>query len=140
MVEVQGTNDVVLGRDARLSGTLRRDALVRITDIGLCGTEEIYYAADHAARLTPADEKGFTLECGEGIPVTYDFGLLGLLIIGFKSMAYSHQVEHNWVSQAYEYFFFENIFRFFSNPFHHQSKKQSKSIRSVCLDGCAICG
>ena len=50
VVEVLGARHVVLGRDARLSGPLLRDALASglrqagasVTDIGLCGTEEIY--------------------------------------------------------------------------------------------------
>lgn len=92
VVEVLGANNVVLGRNAPLSRTLLRDALANglrqaganITDIGLCGTEGIYYAAAyHAARLTPADENGFTLACGEAIPVSEDFSLFDLLIIGF---------------------------------------------------------
>ena len=53
VVDVLGAKRVVLGRDARLSGPLLRDALANglrqggasVTDIGLCGTEEIYYAA-----------------------------------------------------------------------------------------------
>lgn len=52
-VEIFNARDVVIGRDARLSGPILRDALVaglrasgaRVTDLGLCGTEEIYYAA-----------------------------------------------------------------------------------------------
>lgn len=53
VADVLGARSVVLGRDARLSGPKLRDALAqgllaagaRVTDLGLCGTEEIYYAA-----------------------------------------------------------------------------------------------
>ncbi len=53
MTEVCGAKRVVLGRDARLSGPELRDALAtglahggaQVTDIGLCGTEEILAVA-----------------------------------------------------------------------------------------------
>ncbi|MDY0260234.1 MAG: phosphomannomutase [Desulfovibrio sp.] len=111
VVDVLGARHVVLGRDARLSGPLLRDALASglrqagasVTDIGLCGTEEIYYAAanhagDHAANHAanqsasgpfdagimitgshnPADENGFKLVRGGAIPVSGDSGLFAL--------------------------------------------------------------
>lgn len=103
VVEVLGANSVVLGRDARLSGPLLRDALAgglreagaSVTDIGLCGTEEIYYAAaNHSANLSaggafdagimitgshnPADENGFKLVRGGAIPISGDSGLFAL--------------------------------------------------------------
>lgn len=94
-VEVLGARRVVLGRDARLSGPLLRDALVgglgaagaTVTDIGLCGTEEIYYAAanqpfDAGIMITgshnPADENGFKLVRGGAIPISGDSGLFAL--------------------------------------------------------------
>lgn len=48
VAEVQSTNDVVLGRDAPLSGTMLHDALANglrqavanVTSIGLCGTRK----------------------------------------------------------------------------------------------------
>ena len=103
VVDVLGARHVVLGRDARLSGPLLRDALASglrqagasVTDIGLCGTEEIYYAAaNHAANQSaggafdagvmitgshnPADENGFKLVRGGAIPVSGDSGLFAL--------------------------------------------------------------
>ncbi|MEG6592808.1 phosphomannomutase, partial [Desulfovibrio sp. 1188_IL3213] len=100
VAEVLPANNVVLGRDARLSGPLLRDALANglreagasVTDIGLCGTEEIYYAAaNHAASQSangpfdagimitgshnPADENGFKLVRGGAIPISGDSGL-----------------------------------------------------------------
>ena len=84
--------NVVVGRDARLSGPALRAALVqgldaagaRVTDIGLCGTEEIYYASsrqgfDGGVMITgshnQADENGFKLVRGGGVPVSADSGL-----------------------------------------------------------------
>ncbi len=95
VVEVLGARHVVLGRDARLSGPALRDALAdglrqagaNVTDIGLCGTEEIYYAAanrpfDAGVMITgshnPADENGFKLVRGGAIPVSGDSGLFAL--------------------------------------------------------------
>ncbi|SFW63624.1 MULTISPECIES: phosphomannomutase [Desulfovibrio] len=111
VVDVLGAKRVVLGRDARLSGPLLRDALASglreagasVTDIGLCGTEEIYYAAanhdanpaasqaatppadgpfDAGIMITgshnPADENGFKLVRGGAIPVSGDSGLFAL--------------------------------------------------------------
>ena len=99
VAEVLPANNVVLGRDARLSGPLLRDALANglreagasVTDIGLCGTEEIYYAAanhtagepfDAGIMITgshnPADENGFKLVRGGAIPVSGDSGLFAL--------------------------------------------------------------
>lgn len=92
VAEAQGACDVVLGRDARLSGPALRDALaegllaagVRVTDLGLCGTEEIYYAAanqpfDAGIMITgshnPADENGFKLVRAGAVPVSGDSGL-----------------------------------------------------------------
>lgn len=95
VVEVFGARRVVVGRDARLSGPILRDALAEglnaagaeVTDIGLCGTEEIYYAAanqpfDAGIMITgshnPADENGFKLVRGGAIPVSGDSGLFAL--------------------------------------------------------------
>ncbi|MDD4701841.1 MAG: phosphomannomutase [Desulfovibrio sp.] len=95
VVEVFGARRVAVGRDARLSGPLLRDALTKglivagasVTDIGLCGTEEIYYAAanqpfDAGIMITgshnPADENGFKLVRGGAIPVSGDSGLFAL--------------------------------------------------------------
>lgn len=95
VVEVLGARRVAVGRDARLSGPLLRDALAAglahagasVTDIGLCGTEEIYYAAangpfDAGIMITgshnPADENGFKLVRGGAVPVSGDSGLAAL--------------------------------------------------------------
>ncbi len=95
VVEVLGARRVAVGRDARLSGPLLRGALAAglahagasVTDIGLCGTEEIYYAAangpfDAGIMITgshnPADENGFKLVRGGAVPVSGDSGLAAL--------------------------------------------------------------
>ena len=86
---------VVIGHDARLSGpALYRalgegllDAGVDVTGTGLCGTEEIYFAAfaegfDGGIMVTgshnPADENGFKLVRGGAVPVSGDSGLFAM--------------------------------------------------------------
>lgn len=86
---------VVLGHDARLSGPALYAALVEgfraagvdVVGIGLCGTEEIYYAAfakgfDGGIMVTgshnPADENGFKMVRGGAIPVSGDSGLFSI--------------------------------------------------------------
>ena len=83
---------VVVGRDARLSGPALRDALVlglreggaAVTDIDVCGTEEIYYAAfahgyDGGIMITgshnPKDDNGFKMVRAGAVPVSGDSGL-----------------------------------------------------------------
>ncbi|WP_298068276.1 phosphomannomutase [uncultured Mailhella sp.] len=86
---------VVIGHDARLSGPALYEALaeglraagVDVTGIGLCGTEEIYYAAfardfDGGIMVTgshnPADENGFKLVRRGAVPVSSDSGLFAM--------------------------------------------------------------
>ena len=95
VVEILGADSVVIGRDARLSGPELRDALAlglreagaQVTDIGMCGTEEIYYAAANqlfgagimiTGSHNPADENGFKLVRGGAIPISGDSGLFAL--------------------------------------------------------------
>jgi phosphomannomutase len=87
--------DVVVGRDPRLSSLSLCAALTeglvaggaQVTDIGLCGTEEIYYATSGEAfnggimitgSHNPADENGFKLVRGGAVPVSADSGLATL--------------------------------------------------------------
>ena len=89
---------VVSGHDARLSGAELQNALMAgleaggasVYDIGLCNTEEIYYASarkkgedfffDGGIMVTgshnPADENGLKFVRGGAIPVSGDTGLL----------------------------------------------------------------
>ena len=87
--------NVVIGRDARLSGPALYEALAEglraaganVTGIGVCGTEEIYYAAfaqgfDGGIMVTgshnPADENGFKMVRGGAVPVSGDSGLFAI--------------------------------------------------------------
>lgn len=83
---------VVLGRDVRLSSEAimqalsdgLRDAGVDVHDLGLCGTEEIYFATSHAgldggimvtASHNPKNYNGMKLVRAESRPVSADSGL-----------------------------------------------------------------
>jgi phosphomannomutase/phosphomannomutase/phosphoglucomutase len=84
--------DVVMGRDVRLSGAgLARalsaglaDAGADVIDIGLCGTEEVYFATWHlgagggimiTASHNPADFNGMKLVREQAKPISGDSGL-----------------------------------------------------------------
>lgn len=86
---------VVVGRDARLSGPALvaafSDALVKqgahVTDIGECGTEEIYFAAGaenfdiglmFTASHNPAEYNGIKLVKAGAVPISRDSGLFAL--------------------------------------------------------------
>ena len=87
--------NVVIGHDARLSGPALYGAFAEglcaaganVTGLGLCGTEEIYFASfagdfDGGVMVTgshnPADENGFKLVLGGAVPVSGDSGLFAL--------------------------------------------------------------
>ena len=86
---------VVIGYDARLSGPDLYQALadglraagVDVTGIGMCGTEEIYFASfakdfDGGIMITgshnPADENGFKIVRRGAVPVSGDSGLFAI--------------------------------------------------------------
>ncbi len=86
---------VALGRDVRHSSPMLLDALaqgfntcgIEVLDLGLCGTEEIYWAAqqpgvDGGVQITashnPMDYNGMKLVRGGAIPVSGDSGLSDL--------------------------------------------------------------
>ncbi len=90
--EILHPQSVVIGRDCRLSGASLCDALVQglrsknvcVTDIGLCGTEEIYYAAamhnfDGGIMITgshnPRDDNGIKFVRKGAVPISGDSGL-----------------------------------------------------------------
>lgn len=94
-VAEMSARQVVIGRDARLSGPLLRDALslglreagCAVTDIGMCGTEEIYHAAfsrpfDGGIMITgshnPANENGLKLVRAGAVPISGDSGLTAI--------------------------------------------------------------
>lgn len=83
---------VIVGRDVRLSSETMASALVRgltegganVLDIGLCGTEEVYFATFHAkadggimvtASHNPADYNGMKLVREGARPISGDTGL-----------------------------------------------------------------
>lgn len=90
-----GARNVVIGHDVRLSSPALYGALseglraagANVTGIGLCGTEEIYFAAfannfDGGIMVTgshnPADENGFKMVRGGAVPVSGDSGLYAI--------------------------------------------------------------
>ncbi len=91
-VELLSPATVVVGHDIRLSGPALsaalsdglRDAGADVLDIGLCGTEEVYFATWHlragggimvTASHNPADYNGMKLVREEARPVSGDSGL-----------------------------------------------------------------
>lgn len=89
---------VVVGRDIRLSSTAMAGALMRglteggadVLDIGLCGTEEVYFATFYAkadggimvtASHNPADYNGMKLVRAGARPISGDTGLADIRAI-----------------------------------------------------------
>ncbi len=93
--ELFNPKSVVIGRDCRLSGPALRDGLVQglrqggvnVTDLGMCGTEEVYYATfakgfDGGIMITgshnPRDDNGMKFVRQEAIPISSDTGLFDI--------------------------------------------------------------
>ena len=91
----RGARRVAIGRDVRASSDALAAALARglneggadVADLGLCGTEEIYFAADHAqldggimitASHNPPDYNGMKIVRDGARPVSADSGLAEL--------------------------------------------------------------
>lgn len=91
-VDIFGAKKVVVGRDVRLSGPALRDALVQglndsgcdVVDIGVCGTEMVYFATAHlkldggimiTASHNPQDYNGMKLVREGARPISGDSGL-----------------------------------------------------------------
>ncbi|GBG57973.1 phosphoglucomutase [Sporomusaceae bacterium FL31] len=91
-VEIIKSKKVAVGHDIRLSGPSLRDALVKgltdagcdVIDIGLCGTEQIYFATFHlkldggimiTASHNPQDYNGMKLVRELSKPISGDSGL-----------------------------------------------------------------
>ncbi len=87
-----GAKRVVVGRDIRLSSAELADAVgrgltdagVEVLDIGLCGTEMVYFATSHlgadggimvTASHNPADYNGLKLVREDARPISADSGL-----------------------------------------------------------------
>jgi len=90
--EFLGVCEVVVGHDIRLSGPALSAAVARglndagadVIDIGLCGTEEVYFATSHlragggimiTASHNPADYNGMKLVRAQSRPISGDTGL-----------------------------------------------------------------
>ncbi len=93
--ELFSPKTVVIGRDCRLSGPSLRDGLVQglreagvsVIDLGLCGTEEIYYATfsqgfDGGIMITgshnPRDDNGLKFVRKNAVPISSDSGLFDI--------------------------------------------------------------
>ncbi|MDH3546830.1 MAG: phosphomannomutase [Gammaproteobacteria bacterium] len=89
---------IVIGRDMRLSSAELTDAVaqglieagVEVLDIGLCGTEMVYFATSHlgadggimvTASHNPADYNGLKLVREEARPISADTGLVDIRAI-----------------------------------------------------------
>ena len=100
--EVIKPKKVVVGHDIRLSSEVikaavsngLRDAGVDVYDIGLCGTEEIYFATSHAemdggiavtASHNPKDYNGMKFVREESKPISGDTGLLDIKALAEKN-------------------------------------------------------
>lgn len=87
-----GAASAVIGHDARLSGPALHEALglglaeggAAVKSLGMCGTEEIYFASGHGAAdlgimitgsHNPAGENGFKLVRAGAIPISSQSGL-----------------------------------------------------------------
>ncbi len=94
-VEVTGARRVVVGADIRLSSPALVAALTRgllaagadVHDIGLCGTEQVYFATFHygmdggimvTASHNPVDYNGMKLVGRNSVPLSSDTGLLDI--------------------------------------------------------------
>ena len=89
---VLGAGRVVLGRDCRASSDALADAVAAglmaegctVLDLGLCGTEEVYFATDHLGAIggievtashNPMDYNGMKMVRAGSAPVGHDTGL-----------------------------------------------------------------
>ena len=93
--EYLGANRIVVGRDMRLSSNEFADAVIEgltnagieVLDIGLCGTEMVYFGTMHleadggimiTASHNPADYNGLKLVREEARPISGDSGLVDI--------------------------------------------------------------
>ncbi|MBS0002293.1 MAG: phosphomannomutase [Thioalkalivibrio sp.] len=94
-VAEMGARRVVVGRDMRLESPMLADALIRgltgsgaeVVDIGLCGTEEVYFGTVHhgadggimvTASHNPKGYNGMKLVRAGARPISGDSGLFGI--------------------------------------------------------------
>ncbi len=102
-----GAKSIVVGRDMRLTSAEFSDAVIRglteagieVLDIGLCGTEMVYFATSHlnadggimvTASHNPADYNGLKLVREDARPISADTGLADI-----RDLAQSDERAHN---------------------------------------------
>ncbi len=111
---VMGAHNVVTGRDIRSSSAALQAALhrgliaegCRVFDIGLCGTEEVYFATDHygadgglmvTASHNPIDYNGIKMVREGARPISSDTGLADIKQLAeanaFQNVALQGRVE-----------------------------------------------
>lgn len=115
--EVLDQGPVVLGRDIRLSSAALQDALAAglnaagrdVIDIGLCGTEEVYFATPHlqaaggimvTASHNPMDYNGLKLVREGARPISGDTGLFDIRDMAIRN-AFVTTARQGTVSQAF---------------------------------------
>lgn len=122
IVATLGATTVVVGRDARESSPVfltalsdgLRDAGADVLDIGLCGTEEVYFATDHfgasagvmvTASHNPIEYNGFKIVGKGAAPLSGDeFAEIGRLTASGEGVAKAERVgthEHVFPRDAY---------------------------------------
>lgn len=122
LVEFLSAKRIVVGRDVRASGVALRDALIRgiteagadVDDIGLCGTEMVYFATSHldagggvmiTASHNPPEYNGMKFVREESKPISGDTGLKDIermcLRGVFKSSATTGRVREVDISADY---------------------------------------
>jgi len=121
---------VVVGGDIRLSSETLKNALAQglidggsdVIDIGLCGTEHIYFATSHlncdggicvTASHNPIDYNGMKLVRSESKPISGDTGLFDIKALAekndFSTSPYIGNIEQKSIEQAYTEHLFEYI-------------------------------
>jgi phosphomannomutase len=110
--EFLGARRIVIGRDMRLSSSELADAIARgmveagveVLDIGLCGTEMVYFATAHletdggimvTASHNPADYNGLKLVREQAKPISADTGLFDIREIAERDKRWRAQEPGN---------------------------------------------
>ncbi|WP_130619618.1 phosphomannomutase [Dyella amyloliquefaciens] len=116
--QLLGPGPVVLGRDVRLSSPALQNALAEgitasgrdVIDIGLCGTEEVYFQTSHlgaaggimvTASHNPMDYNGLKLVREESKPISGDSGLFAIRD-AVAAGTFSESASHGTVRQAFD--------------------------------------
>ncbi|MEM9742759.1 MAG: phosphomannomutase [Pseudomonadota bacterium] len=111
-----GARRVVVGRDMRLTGPAIAQALVQglitqgvdVVDIGMCGTEEVYFATPHldadggimvTASHNPGDYNGMKLVARGARPISGDTGLFDIRDLTNVEIAPVSRTDHGSVQE-----------------------------------------